>query len=72
MYTSLFAAMFKNPDLKLPDDLPKDPAFLGASLTPRPPVGYEFHLVIPTSVGTLIDKGLVPLFRQLQPGGANQ
>jgi hypothetical protein len=72
MYAGLFAAMFKNPDLKLPDDLPKDPAFLGASLTPRPPVGYEFHLVIPTSVGTLIDKGLMPLFRQLQPGGANQ
>jgi hypothetical protein len=71
MYANLFATMFKNPDLKVGDDLPKEPAFLGMSVTPRPPVGYEIHLVIPSSVGTVVDKGLVPIFRGLQPPGAN-
>jgi hypothetical protein len=70
-YAGLFAAMFKNPNLKVGDDIPKEPAFLGASLTPRPPVGFEFHLVIPSSVGAVVDKGLMPIFRGLQAPGAN-
>jgi hypothetical protein len=55
----------------VPDDLPKEPAFLGASLTPRPPAGYEFHLVVPGAFGTVIAKGMVPLFQGLRPPGAN-
>ncbi len=70
-YGGLLAAMLKNPDLKVGDDLPKEPAFVGASLTPRPPVGYEFHLMIPSSVGTVVDKGIVPIFRGLRPPGGN-
>ena len=59
------ATVTNNPNLKPPADLPADPAFLGASLTPHAPEGYEFHLVIPTSVGTVIAKGLVPIFQGL-------
>ena len=72
MIVGQLAKTLKNPDLKVPDDLPKEPAFLGGSITPRPPLGYEFHLVIPSSVGNVINKGLVPLAPHLQPGGANQ
>ena len=71
-YAGLFAAMLKNPNLKVGDDLPKESAFVGASVTPRPPVGYEFHLVIPSSVGTVVDKGLMPIFRGMRAPGANQ
>jgi hypothetical protein len=72
MIVSQLAATLKNPDLKVPDDLSKEPVFLGGSITPRPPLGYEFHLVIPSTVGTVIDKGLMPLIQKLQPGGVNQ
>jgi len=65
IFATQFAAILKNPNLKVPGDLPKEPALLGVSLTPRPPVGYEFHLVIPSSVGIVIEKGLAPLFRGL-------
>ncbi len=70
-YVKFFAEMLKNPDLKVGDDMPKEPAFLGMSLTPRPPVGYEFHLVIPSSVGTVVNKGLVPILGNLRPPGGN-
>jgi hypothetical protein len=67
MYASLFAAMFNKPDLKAPGDLPKEPALFGVSLTPRPPSGYEFHLVVPSQVGPIFEKGLVPLFQSIKP-----
>jgi hypothetical protein len=67
MYVNLFATILKKPDLKVPDDMPKDPTFLGASLTPHPSEGYEFHTVIPSSVGTVIAKGVVPIFQGLAP-----
>ena len=72
MFVSQLATTLKNPDLKVPDDLPKEPVFLGGSVTPRPPLGYEFHLFIPSSVGTVINKGVMPMLPHLQPGGANQ
>jgi hypothetical protein len=65
MMARQMATVANNPNLKPPADLPADPAFLGASLTPHAPEGYEFHLVIPTSVGTVIAKGLVPIFQGL-------
>ena len=71
MFARQLAAVLQNPNLKVPDDLPKEPAFVGASLTPRPPAGYEFHLVVPGAVGTVIAKGMVPLFEGLRPPGAN-
>jgi hypothetical protein len=72
MFASQFAAMFQNPDLKVPADLPKDPVFLGVSLTPRAPAGYEFHLVVPSSVGPVVNKGLIPILQGLRPPGGNQ
>lgn len=47
------------------DALAGEPALFGFSLTPRPPATYEFHLVVPTRVGPIFEKGLVPLFQDL-------
>jgi hypothetical protein len=66
MFASQFSAMTNKPDLKAPGDMPKEPALLGVSLTPVAPTGYEFHLVVPSTVGPVIEKGLVPLFQGLQ------
>jgi hypothetical protein len=66
------ATVTNNPNLKPPADLPADPAFLGDSVTPHPPEGYEAHLVIPSPVGAVIAKGLVPIFQVLAGQGANQ
>jgi hypothetical protein len=71
MIASQLATVLQNPNLKVPDDMPKDPAFLGAALTPRPPAGYEFHLVVPSAVGPVVAKGTVPLVQGLRPPGAN-
>lgn len=42
-----------------------EPALFGGSLTPRLPSSYEFHLVVPTGVGPVFEKGLAPVFRDL-------
>ncbi|MGO8898128.1 MAG: hypothetical protein ACLQU5_07240 [Isosphaeraceae bacterium] len=67
MFASQFAATLNKPDLKAPGDLPKEPVFFGVSLTTRHPSGYEFHLVVPTQVGPIFEKGLAPLFQSLAP-----
>ena len=67
MFATQLAATLNKPDLKAPGDLPKEPALFGVSLTPRPPAGYEFHLVVPSQVGPVIEKGLVPLFQSIKP-----
>jgi hypothetical protein len=41
----------------------------GGSLTPRPPSAYEFHLVVPSQVGPIFEKGFVPLFQGIQGKG---
>lgn len=51
---------------KVPDDLPKEPAFLGGSLTTTPPTGFEFHFVVPSAVGPVFEKGLVPMIQNAQ------
>ncbi|MHB1559661.1 MAG: hypothetical protein ACYC61_19610 [Isosphaeraceae bacterium] len=71
MYAAMFSATTKNPELKVPADMPKEPAFIGISLTPRPREGYEFHLIVPADAGPAISKGLVPVFRGLANPGAN-
>ncbi len=59
-------------------DMPKEPAFIAASLTPMPPTGYEFHLYVPSPVGAVIEKGLLPVIQGMRGGapaaapGANQ
>jgi hypothetical protein len=52
---------------KVPDDLPKEPALIGVSLTTRPPSGFEIHLVIPSAVGPVFEKGLIPMMQNIQP-----
>ena len=66
LFSAQLAATLNKPDLKAPRDLPEEPALFGGSLTPRPPTGYEFHLVLPSRVGPVFEKGMVPLFRGLQ------
>lgn len=69
MFASQLAATLNKPDLKAPGDLPKEPVLFGVSLTPRPPSGYEFHLVVPSQIGPIFEKGLVPLFQSITPPG---
>ena len=71
MLAKQFAAVSKNPDLKAPEAMPKEAAYLGASLTPHPTDGYEFHLVVPSPVGAVFAKGMVPLFQAMGAAGAN-
>jgi hypothetical protein len=49
--------------LKAPEDMPKEAAYVGGSLTPHPTDGYEFHLVVPSAVGTVVAKAMLPLFQ---------
>ena len=71
MFAKLFATVTKNPNLKPPDDMPKEPAYIGASLTPHAAEGYEVHLVLPSAAGTVVAKGMVPMFQGLAPPAAN-
>jgi hypothetical protein len=71
MFANIFATVTKNPGLKPPDDMPKEPAYIGASLTTHAAEGFEVHLVLPGAAGTVVAKGLVPLFQGLAPPGAN-
>jgi hypothetical protein len=52
------ATATRNADLKLPADLPKEPTYVGMSSTYHPSGGYEFHLVVPSAVGTVIAKSI--------------
>lgn len=54
------SAAGKKLDLKLLDDMPKEPAFVGASVTPRDGEGYEFRLIVPSEVGPVLARGLIP------------
>ena len=49
------AAQFGAPNAP---DMPKEPALIGASLTTTPGTGFEFRLVVPSSVGPVFEKGM--------------
>ncbi len=66
MFANQFAAVLNKPDLKPPGDMPKEAALFGLSLSPAAPNGYEFHLVVPSCVGPVIEKGMIPVFQSLQ------
>ncbi len=70
MMAKQLAATANKPPFSLPADMPKEPALFGVSLTPLPPAVYEFHLVLPSTVGPVIEKGLIPLFQNLQAPAA--
>ena len=65
-----FAAMLQNPELKPPADMPKETALMGGALGISSK-GYQFQVVVPSDVGPVFEKGLVPIFRSLQ-GQVNQ
>ncbi|AGA28773.1 hypothetical protein [Singulisphaera acidiphila] len=71
MFASQLSATLNKPELKVPEGLPKEPALFGGSITPRAPRGIEFHFVLPSQVGPIIEKGMIPLFQGLQ-GNVNQ
>ena len=48
----------------VPSDMPKDVALLGGSLTASP-TGYSFRFVVPSPVGAVIEKGMVPMLQNL-------
>lgn len=66
MMASQLAASANQPALKVPADLPTEPAFFGASVTPDGPGGYDFRFSLPSAIGPVFEKGLVPLFRSVQ------
>jgi hypothetical protein len=70
MMADTLGAVMGGQPLPVPADLPKEPAFFGGSLT-MTAAGYRFDLVIPSEVGPVLEKGLVPLFMGLQ-GKINQ
>lgn len=41
-------------------DRPQEPVLMGVSLTPRAGSAYEVHLVVPSAVGPVIEKGFAP------------
>src|SRR5207249_595858 len=53
-----------------PEDMPTTPALLGGAVVPTAQ-GFQFQLVVPSSVGTVFEKGLVPLFQGMA-GKVNQ
>lgn len=57
--------MLGAPDLKPPGDLPKEPVFVGASVVPVAN-GLHVQAVIPTAVGPVFEKGLVPIITRMQ------
>lgn len=71
MMARMMGTIAKKPDLKAPEDMPKEPAYFGVSLTPHASQGYEFHLAIPSAVGTVIAKGVIPIIQGMAPPGAN-
>ena len=67
---AMWGAMFGGGEIKVPADMPKEPAFLGVSLTATPG-GYQFQFTVPSSVGPVLEKGMGPIFQGLQ-GGVRQ
>jgi hypothetical protein len=71
MYATMFSSMTKNPNLKAPEDMPKEPAYIGISLSPHRGEGYELHVVVPAEAGPVISRGLVPIFQGMAGAAAN-
>ena len=64
-FATQFGAMANNFNIKVPADMPAEPAFVGLSVSAAAG-GYELDLVIPSEVGPVVEKGIVPLFQSLR------
>jgi hypothetical protein len=67
--TAQFSTMAPNALKQPPADMPKEPVFLGFSLAPKAPNSLEFQMFVPSAVGPVIEKGLVPVVSSLRPPG---
>lgn len=60
-FATQISAMTGKP-AEVPADLPRDPAFFGGSLTATPK-GYGLQFSLPSNVGPVVEKGVVPIIR---------
>lgn len=60
MIVSSINAMDKNAPPKPAANLPKAVALMGFALVSSPK-GYDFRFIVPSDVGPVMEKGLVPL-----------
>lgn len=67
MLAAQLAATTNRPELKETAGLPAEPVFFGASLTPDGPGGHDFHVSLPSAMGPIVENGLIPLMRNVQP-----
>jgi hypothetical protein len=67
--TAQMSMMMPNAPKQPPGEMPKEPALIGVSLSPAGSNGFEFHLVVPSAVGPVFEKGLVPVISSLKPPG---
>lgn len=63
MVAQVVTAMTPN-QAAVPADMPKDTALFGGSLTSSPK-GYQFRFIVPSAVGPVMEKGLVPMLQSL-------
>jgi hypothetical protein len=67
MLATQMAATLNRPELKNLAGLPAEPAFFGASVTPDGPGGYDFRVSLPSAMGPVVENGMIPMFRNVQP-----
>ncbi len=54
-------------EMKPGADMPEEPAMIGMSMSPIAPAGYEFHLIVPSTVGPVFEKGMAPMLQNVRP-----
>jgi hypothetical protein len=54
---------------QVPVDMPKEPALIGFALCPAAPNAIEFQWIVPSTVGPVFEKGLMPVLNRLRPNG---
>ncbi len=61
------AAAMMGRDFVVPSDMPKEPALFGGSIT-NSPKGFQFQFIVPSNVGPVIEKGVVPMLEGIDGG----
>lgn len=59
-------ASARTPDgtVRVPADMPKDPALLGGAIT-RTQTGSQFQFIVPSAVGSVVERGLMPVISSM-------
>ncbi|MEO6809470.1 MAG: hypothetical protein ABI353_10215 [Isosphaeraceae bacterium] len=50
--------------VRVPADMPKDPALLGGAIT-RTQTGSQFQFIVPSAVGSVVERGLMPVISSM-------